>query len=249
MLVGNGRLIFRNPGTFPAGAVGNQPGNFIKGGFRNRMVGGLSQTFGAYANGQLSPSAFVLPTKSGAIASYDETSISLSANTVNIIVGRPISGSGTITVTVVNAQLDTIVPMVASGDIVVAVDSASLAAAVNASATGAITITGSAELGGIFDLIASGTITTDDDAFLSALAWIEAEAGGPTPLSPEGLANAVWQAAAVDQNDPGTMGELLNDAGAAGNPWAADLDSNNTPGTFGGFVQTLLSVAKFLGLK
>ncbi len=248
-LVRNGRSVFQNPGSLPGGAFGNQTGNYIKGGFRNRMVGGLDQTFGGYANGQLAPSSFVLPTKPGSIASYVEASASITANTVILIPGLPMEASGSIAVTVVSAQLDATFPMSASGTITVAVDSAVLAAAVNASASGTITVTGSAELGGIFDLLASGTITTESDAFLSALAWIEAEAGGPTPLSPEGLADAVWQAAAVDQNDPGTMGELLNDAGAAGNPWAADLASNNTDGTFGGFVQKLLTVAKFLGLK
>jgi hypothetical protein len=36
---------------------------------------------------------------------------------------------------------------------------------------------------------------------------------------------------------------------AAINPWNAQLDQNTTPGTFGEFIQTLLSVSKFLGLK
>ncbi len=247
-LTRNGQRNFETPGKL-TGSVTNSTGNIIKGGFRNRMVGGLNQTFGGYANGQLSPSSFVLPTKDGSISSYVEGHIAVTQNTVILIPGLSMAGAGAITITVANAQLDATFPMVASGSIVVAVDSAALAAAVNASASGTITVTGTAQLGGIFDLLASGTITTDSDAFLSALAWIEAEAGGPTPLSPEGLANAVWQAQAVDQNDPGTMGELLNDAGAAGNPWAADLASNNTDGTFGGFVQKLLSVAKFLGLK
>lgn len=249
MLVRNGRSIFQNPGKFPGGVVGNQVGNTIKGGFRNRMVGGLNQTFGAYPNGQLAPSAFVLPTKNGSIASYVESIITLTANTVTLISGRPMTSSGTITVVATPAQLNAVIPMFADGAIAVTVSNAALAAAVNTSASGTIIITGTAQLGGIFDLVASGVITTDSDAFLSALAWIQAEAGGPTPLSPEGLADAVWQAAAADQNDPGTMGEKLNSASAAGNPWSANLTSNNTDGTFGSLVQKLLTVAKFLGLK
>ncbi len=250
MLVRQARSVFSNPGTLPGGAFGNQPGNFIKGGLRNRMVGGLDQTFGGYANGQLSPSSFVLPTKSGSISSYVEASGSITQNTVNIIIGKPMDGSSTITVTVTSASLDATFPMNASGNITVTVNSAALAAAVNATASGTITVAvDSAQLGGIFEVTASGTITTTPDFELTALAWIEASAGGPTPLSPEGLADAVWSAPSVDNNSPGTMGELLNDAGAAGNPWSADLASNNTDGTFGGFVQKLLTVAKFLGLK
>ena len=45
------------------------------------------------------------------------------------------------------------------------------------------------------------------------------KANGPfTELSPEGLANAVWASLATANNDPGSMGELLNSAGAAADP-------------------------------
>lgn len=70
-----------------------------------------------------------------------------------------------------------------------------------------------------------------------------------TELSPENLAASVWAAAATDNNESGTMGEKLNDAGGAGNPWASLLADNGDPGTFGERVQQLLTVAKFLGLK
>lgn len=40
--------------------------------------------------------------------------------------------------------------------------------------------------------------------------------GGATPLSPEGLAAAVWGALAAQNNVPGTMGDLLNAAGGGG---------------------------------
>jgi hypothetical protein len=59
----------------------------------------------------------------------------------------------------------------------------------------------------------------------------------------------VGGATAADNNQAGTMGEKLNDAGSAGNPWAAELTSNNTEGTFGWLAQKLLTVGKFLGLK
>ena len=83
----------------------------------------------------------------------------------------------------------------------------------------------------------------------AALAHMNAEAGGPTPLSPEGLASAVWDTVLADHQEIGSTGKALNDAGSAGNPWSADLASNNTSGTFGYLVQKLLTVAKFLGLK
>jgi hypothetical protein len=47
----------------------------------------------------------------------------------------------------------------------------------------------------------------------------------------------VWAANAAQNNEAGTMGEKLNDAGAAGNPWSAETDQNVTEGTFGKLVQ------------
>jgi hypothetical protein len=63
------------------------------------------------------------------------------------------------------------------------------------------------------------------------------------------LADAVWDEATADHSTAGTTGKALQDAGSAGNPWSALIASNNTPDTFGWFVQKLLTVAKFLGLK
>lgn len=73
--------------------------------------------------------------------------------------------------------------------------------------------------------------------------------GAGTELSPENLASAVWDEVLSDHLTAGSTGAALSDAGGAGNPWSADLSTNNTDGTFGSFVQKLLSVAKFLGLK
>jgi hypothetical protein len=49
---------------------------------------------------------------------------------------------------------------------------------------------------------------------------MSAEFGGAEPLSPEGLANAVWEALAADHNAAGTMGAKLNAAGSASDPWS-----------------------------
>lgn len=50
-------------------------------------------------------------------------------------------------------------------------------------------------------------------------------------------------------NTTGSAGKALKDASSAGNPWSAELSTNNTPGTFGAFIQKLLTLGKFLGLK
>lgn len=90
-----------------------------------------------------------------------------------------------------------------------------------------------------------GTLTPG----LYAKGWMSATidiAARPTAFD---IAQAIWNAEKTQYNIPGSMGEGVNDAGSAGNPWAANVADNNTPGTFGWFVQKLLTVAKFLGLK
>jgi hypothetical protein len=53
-------------------------------------------------------------------------------------------------------------------------------------------------------------------------------------LTSNSIAAAVWAAIAASNNDTGTMGEKLNDAGSAGNPWAATETGNiETDGTMG----------------
>jgi len=78
---------------------------------------------------------------------------------------------------------------------------------------------------------------------------MEAEAGGATPLSPEALAASLLNALLAEYNEPGTVGEALNNVGASGNPWSSLTADNNTAGTFGARIQKLLTTANFLGLK
>lgn len=71
--------------------------------------------------------------------------------------------------------------------------------------------------------------------------------GGIPTVAQQAAANWTYDISAI--NTAGTAGKKLNDAGAAGNPWEASLSTNNSPGTFGSFIQSLLTVVKFLGLK
>ena len=59
-------------------------------------------------------------------------------------------------------------------------------------------------------------------------------------LTPEGIRDSVWNALASQYNTAGTMGEKLNDAGAAGNPWAALLADNVDPDTFGALLNNFI---------
>lgn len=248
-LVRQGQNAFSgNPGVY-TGIQSFRSGNFFKGGLRNRFIGGVDSRFGGYPNGHLASSSFVLPQKSGSISSYKEAQTFISG-LANLVPAQPMIASASLQITLTNAQLDQIVQAIASGTLSISVAQAILGGSVSASGSGSCTITvDSALCGAIFSVLASANGSISPSVTITAIGHMDAEAGGPTPLSPEGLASAVWSASATDNNDAGTMGEKLNDAGSAGNPWSANLSDNVTPGTFGWFIQKLLTVAKFLGLK
>lgn len=247
MLRYNGRAVFVSVNKFRGSGYESQAGNnYIKAPM-NRNAGGFNQIFSAYPNGNLAPSSFVLPQKSGSISSYTDAECDI-LGAGDLIPARNLEASASATITVTNAQLDQIVSAVANGTATISTVNAILAGAASLQAGGTLTLATDASIGAIFSVTASasGVITTSTT--LTALAFMEAEAGGPTPLSPEGLANAVWSENLTSYSGS-TAGQALKDAGGAGNPWSAELASNNTSGTFGWYVQKLLTVAKFLGLK
>ena len=203
----NGRITFyNNPGVY-AGAVYRQPGNFIKGGLRNRNAGGFSSRFSGYSNGTLAPSAFILPQKSGSISSYTRSS-GAAVGVGSLIPGRNLEASSSMVITLTNAQLDQIVSAVASGAAAITVTDAILAGAANmtASADGVLSVL-DALCGAIFSVTAASSCSVSGSgSTLTALGHISADAGGATPLSPEGLA-----ASLLDSNDVDT-GYSVRDA-------------------------------------
>lgn len=248
MLKRQGRSIFQNPARFNGAiAVASVTGNAFKGGGKNRYFGAFNQTFGALSSGNLAPSAFILPIKSGAMSSYTIANGTITANT-DLIPAYNLEASASAAITVTNAQLDQIVSAVANGTASISVVNAILAGAATLEANGTLTLTSSANSGAIFSVTADASGVVTANVTISALAYMEAEAGGPTPLSPEGLAQAVWNENLTDYSGA-SAGQALKDAGSAGNPWSANLADNQTAGTFGWFVQKLLTTAKFLGLK
>lgn len=81
---------------------------------------------------------------------------------------------------------------------------------------------------------ADGTLTGTGAMSANILAYGE--------LTPEGIRDSIWNALSAQYTAAGTMGEKLNDAGAAGNPWAALLAANNDPATFGKLIQDMQSL-------
>lgn len=214
----NSRASFSNPGrfqggSFPADGIGNR----VKGGLRNRQLR-FGPVFTSFGSGHIQPSAFILPTTAGALSSFTLSTSSISG-LGDLTPAKNLEGSSSLTLTVTNAQLDQIVAMIANGTLQLVNTNAGLSAAVEAFAngTGTLSVT-NAQLGGIFSINANGTLTITPNVNLTALAMMMAAAGGPEPLSPQGLANAVWDTILSDHLTPGTTGKALNDVSGGSSP-------------------------------
>jgi len=208
-LIGNYSVLAKHPGRdIGGGATGL--------GYNRGDFGKVSQSRGRYAgeaawepksgvpDGYRPPYTWVLPQKPGSLGSR------------NIITGTgTFQGSGAMGVN----------------------GAATIAGSGSLSATGALIVSAIANLAG------TGSISTAD-----ALGWVLASMTGAgtltgtryatgaleaditpfTTLSPENLASAVWSAVAADNNDTGTMGEKVNDAGSASNPWTEVIEGSYT---------------------
>lgn len=247
-LTRNGKNVFTNPGTY-GGAEALRHGNFIKGGLRNREFGVFGAAFTAYPNGTRGGQSFIQPRSAGSIASYKRARLEI-VPAATLTPAMPMTVSGSMTLSVLAADLDQIVALVASGSAAISALTANLSAGVQLVASGTMSLSvDTALLGGIIPVDASSSMTLTPDVVMTAKAFMEASAGGPTALSPEGLAQAVWSSQTSDYNTPGTMGKAVTDAGSAGNPWSAELASNLDAGTFGAHVQKLLTKIFYLGSK
>lgn len=160
-------------------------------------------------NGTRPPNSFLIAQRNGAMSSRGDTS-SLDVYS-NLAGGRNLEAIESGTLTTNNPVLDRIVSMICSTGSLVTT-SADLSAALLLLASSSASITYDALLGAIFSVTAESIASGSGNPFLSALANIEAEAGGPSPLSPEGLAEFLWNAMVNDYQLEGSFGKKLTEA-------------------------------------
>jgi hypothetical protein len=108
--------------------------------------------------------------------------------------------------------------------------SAQIVAAISGSATAGIVIGATAQPSALAKGSATASIVIHGEGELMGLGFMVASTEDNTTVTPASIANAVWKALASLNNDPGTMGELLNSSGAGGNPWIAPIDGVYTAG-------------------
>jgi hypothetical protein len=141
-----------------------------------------------------------------------------------------------------------------SGAITTATLLAILQAAANLTGTGSVTAAMTAYGNILAALAGVGALTAPPYGTGELEATITI--GGTTYADAGDVAEAVWSALAAANNDPDTMGELLNGAGGGSSPsqvadavWDELMSGHTTDGSFGYQMQKLLTLAKFLGLK
>lgn len=229
-LIGNYSVLGKSPGRFWGGTAvggGADKGNYQKAGpMRGRFASANWQPKSGVPDGYRPPIAWLLPQKPGGLASryvINGTGSLTASGALGRNILATLAGSGDLTATgalIVSA----IANLAGTGTI----STADLLAILQAEATiaGTSTATATADaLGWIIGTLAgTGTLTGTRYATGS----LEADITPFTTLSPENLAAAVWDAVAADNNDTGTMGEKVNDAGSASNPWTEVIEGNYT---------------------
>ena len=230
----NGTLLAAQPQRYLSCAAGQFRQLWDKTDLRNQSVGeGISSQLAGIPSGHLHSSSWVLPTKPGAMSSFTNLQITVTPGSLNLAEGRNLVASTTVTITVNNAQLDLIVDAIGSIAITFSL-SATLAGALEAIGNIPITLTvNNATLGAIVDAVASTLINITTAATIRADGELSGDITPFTPLSPQSLAAAVWQALASDYNAAGTMGNKLNSAASAGDPWSTLLPGSYAAGEAG----------------
>lgn len=134
------------------------------------------------------------------------------------LMGYPISGQIDISITIPNADGQAVASGEGSATLTISCAALTLTSSINGDGTASFAITGgTTTLGALAGI--EGTAPIELTGTLDLNAWGLME--GTTEeqgLTPAGIANAVWSAIAAQNNDSGTMGELLNSAGAAADP-------------------------------
>lgn len=216
---------------YPVAAVGN---NYITGAQRNITAGtGISSELVSKPSGNRHPNCWMMPQKPGALAARNELQgegdtsfaitggvngqatlagagdlVAIGALIISLVAS--ISGSGTISNAQAQAFLNLAATLAGEGDI-----QAALGALANASAS----------------LAAAGDVSSTATALGTLAASITVSG---SMLTTTNVGQAVWSAVAAVNNEPGTMGEKLNDAGSGADPWSDPK---------------ALTVTKFIALK
>lgn len=177
---------------------------------RNQTTGeGINSELSGVPYGHLNPSSWNMPFRGGALSSFVYTGTTFSTS-VSLAAGRNVSGASSITFTV-NDLIITAFGNILGNSSLTFTTSASLASASGISGSTTITfITDNSTLGAISNINGATTFNFVPSATIIATGNMQGNILPYTELSPQNLADAVWQASSTSYTLNGTMGKQLN---------------------------------------
>lgn len=178
----------------------------------------------AIPQGYSAGGAYTLPLIAGGISGKGRISFFGAAALTNAMT---LAGNGVMSFAASPAPLGLVVRLSGTGSMSFA-STGRLSLTIGLSGGGSFGVSGTARLSMLVPFSGSAVMRLTGAANLKGTLRLSGSWGGATPLSPEGLAQAVWNGAASGFNQPGTMGEKLNASGAGGNPWSVTLEGTYT---------------------
>ena len=212
-IIGNYTVLSKLPLQYRGGNLAGDRSNYSEGGMHRNQYTGAFLNYNSTPNGYNGRGAWIMSPKGGGMAIYTTNIGTLSTTNSLLAAGINIDASLTASIIISNAILDQIVDLITSITGNISTTNAQLAAvaALQASITGTMSIT-QAQIGALVDLLwnasATGTLIGGNFATLE----LAADIGGATPLSPEGLAEAVWNYLKANPTTTGSMKEVLEKA-------------------------------------
>jgi hypothetical protein len=195
----------------------------------------------SYPNGYAPHGALIQPIRTGGIAAVPAT-LTLDG-TAELIKGGPIDGSASISLTADNQNLSLVVGMDGSTTISVTADGMVLALTIGMDGTGTITLSGdTSNLGMIVPAEGSASFSITGDANLKGLLSLEGESTPFTELSPQNLAESVWNQI-IENGYSATEAMRILLAIAAGKTNIIDLGGGDATVEFRNLADTLNRVS------
>lgn len=193
-----------------------------------------------FANGQISPassvpegsfesrSCLIAPITSGGMSSAGASNGVTFSASGSAISGGLMSGSAGLSATA-DASMSLIVSLSGEALASVSCDGISLALTISLSGEASWQMTADgANLGLIVPMSGSAFVVATGTADLKGLLSLSGESSPFAELSPQNIAAAVWSSVAASNDEAGSMGEKMNDAGGAANPWNEVIESGFT---------------------
>jgi hypothetical protein len=212
LIQAKGRLESAFAGRYFGSATTTANGSSLRANFtglRNLIVGeGLTDQRTAIPNGHLAPSTWFLPQVAGGMSSINESNFVVSV-TGNAAQGLNAVGDSPITFST-SGSADGVAAAVGDSSITFTT-SGNATAPLNAVGAATITFTASAELSGITDVTASSIISFTANATTGALGFMNA-VPIDVSLTPEAVAEAVWDRLVALHPTEGSAGQVLTSA-------------------------------------